>query len=42
MIRYNLRFSNKKVRVELGWEACSFEQGIAETWADYQALGWSK
>lgn len=42
MIRYNWRFSNKKVRVELGWEPCSFEQGIAETWTDYQSLGWSK
>ncbi len=40
MIRLNWNFSTEKAEQELGWQPHSFHTGMAETWAEYQALGW--
>lgn len=39
MVSLNWRFSSAKAERALGFQAHSFEQGIAETWAEYQADG---
>jgi dihydroflavonol-4-reductase len=41
MIAFNWCFSNQKAREQLGWQPVRFEEGLRETWADYQKLGWS-
>lgn len=34
------RYRSDKARLELGWRPVSIQDGLAETWNDYQALGW--
>lgn len=34
------RYSSDKARRELGWRPLSIRDGMAETWEEYQALGW--
>jgi farnesol dehydrogenase len=34
------RYRSDKARLELGWRPVSIQDGLAETWDDYQALGW--
>lgn len=34
------RYSSEKARRELGWRPLSIRDGMAETWEEYQALGW--
>ncbi|MBN1147542.1 MAG: NAD-dependent epimerase/dehydratase family protein [Anaerolineales bacterium] len=40
MVSLNWCFSSAKAKQELGYQPLSFEQGIAETWAEYQSSGW--
>jgi nucleoside-diphosphate-sugar epimerase len=40
MISQNWRFSSGKAEGELGYHFHTFEEGIAETWAEYQARGY--
>lgn len=40
MVGFNWSFSTAKAQRALGWEYTPFRQGMAETWADYQAGGW--
>lgn len=40
MVSLNWCFSNKKAVTELGWQPKTFEEGINETWVDYQKGGW--
>lgn len=40
MIAYNWNFSSAKAERVLGWRPHTFDEGMAETWAEYQALGW--
>ena len=39
MISQSWCFSNRKAREQLGWQPHAFGEGIAETWAAYQAQG---
>jgi len=40
MISQNWCFSSAKAEAELGYVAHTFEQGISETWSEYQNEGW--
>ncbi len=40
MISYDWCFSHQKATTCLGWEPRSFEDGLRQTWLDYQAQGW--
>lgn len=41
MIRFDWCFDNHKAKEQLGWRPHSFFEGLSETWAEYQKLGWS-
>lgn len=41
MIALDWCFSNRKAVEQLGWQPLSFEEGLRQTWAEYQKLGWS-
>lgn len=41
MIGLDWCFSNLKAREVLGWQPRSFNEAIAETWADYRDQGWT-
>lgn len=34
------RYRSDKARLELGWRPLSVQDALAETWEEYQALGW--
>ena len=40
MISYNWSFSSAKAQARLGWQPHRFQDGLAETWFEYQAMGW--
>jgi nucleoside-diphosphate-sugar epimerase len=40
MIACDWNYSSAKAERELGWKFHAFQDGIAETWAEYQAQGW--
>ncbi|HEY3363704.1 MAG TPA: NAD-dependent epimerase/dehydratase family protein [Symbiobacteriaceae bacterium] len=40
MIDYDWNFSTAKAQRELGWQMTPFADGMAATWAEYQAAGW--
>ncbi len=41
MVGLNWQFSSRKAQQKLGWQPHTFAAGIAETWSDYQAQGWT-
>jgi dihydroflavonol-4-reductase len=41
MVGFNWCFSNRKAREQLGWQPHSFFDGLCETWAEYQKIGWT-
>ena len=40
MIALDWNYSTARAERELGWHPHSFRDGMAETWAEYQAIGW--
>ena len=40
MIGLDWCFSNQKAKALLGWQPHSFQEGLRETWAEYQKQGW--
>ncbi len=42
MLSFAWNYSTAKARRELGWKPHTFREGMAETWAEYQAAGWNK
>jgi len=41
MIAFDWCFSNQKAKEQLGWQPNTFQDGIRETWNEYQEQGWS-
>ena len=42
MIACDWNYSSAKAERDLGWKFHAFKDGIAETWAEYQELGWKQ
>jgi nucleoside-diphosphate-sugar epimerase len=40
MIAYDWNFSSDRAVQELGWQMTPFDQAMADTWQEYQTLGW--